>query len=308
MPSYARKVFFVTAVAVIFLGGHLYLSSVDYENNQASIQAALDVTKEKETMINFFADLDVEAKAVFVYDTSTNKILHEENSSAQLPLASITKVMTALTALKRESGSEIVPITAQALSEDGDTGLLLGENWKLEDLIRFMLITSSNDAARAISDRISQNVSLQSFTDLMNSDAKTLGLKQTYFLNPSGLDSSESLGGAFGSAEDVSKMFAFALERYPKLFAGTAKREVVIYSVEGFPHIAQNTNKEIDSEVGIVASKTGFTDLAGGNLVVAYDIGPGKRIVATVLGSSAEGRFKDMEMLIDATIKHLTEN
>jgi len=140
------------------------------------------------------------------------------------------------------------------------------------------------------------------FIDMMNKKAKEIGMKQTYFLNESGLDASENFAGSYGSAKDMALLFAYVLRSNHLLLEATSYEALDISSFEE-NHSASNTNKSIDNISGVIASKTGFTDLAGGNLVVVFDVGPLRPIIVSVLGSTAEGRFFDVEKLANISIR-----
>jgi serine-type D-Ala-D-Ala carboxypeptidase (penicillin-binding protein 5/6) len=259
-----------------------------------------------------FSDVTVHAKAAFVFNAATGEILYEKNKNVQLPLASITKVMTSIVASEKLAGDTNITISEQDLQTEGDSGLLANEKWKLRDLLNFSMMVSSNDGARALASAVSafnrntfygDNIHARSFVEEMNLKAQVLGLKQTYFLNPTGLDESDTQSGGYGSAQDVAHMFAYALERAPEAMEATIKDNMWFTSTSGFEHPAINTNEALGNIPGLIAGKTGYTTLAGGNLVVAFDAGFGDPIVAVVLGSTREGRFDDMTKLVYAALR-----
>ena len=121
------------------------------KSQQANVAeiAAIPIVRPKNTRA--WADLSVTAKSVLVVDTRDHEILFAKNEEQQLPLASITKVMSAITAKALSSAGEPpIIVTKQALTEDGDYGLRPEEKWKLNDLLKFSLVVSSNDGMRAI--------------------------------------------------------------------------------------------------------------------------------------------------------------
>lgn len=257
---------------------------------------------------NIFMELPLEAKAVYVYDVKNDNMLFGAFENTQLPLASLTKMMTVITALSHVSAPNDtrVGITEGALAQEGDSGLYEGEIWNLEDLAGFTLITSSNDGAQALALGTSLWVG-QPFNDLMNALAGELGLAQTYFLNATGLDITEGSSGAYGSARDVAEILAYGIKYFSTVFSQTIYAEKEFISKSGFSHRAENTNEEVFKDVGIIASKTGFTDLAGGNLAVAFDVGPARPVIIVVLGSTQEGRFSDVRTLMEATTKTINQ-
>lgn len=248
---------------------------------------------------NPFASLSVEAKAAYVYDVAAGKVLYSKNENDSLPLASLTKIMTAVTALTTTSPTKIITISKDDLAADGDTGLRSGETWSLSKLLQFTLLVSSNDGAQAVASAIG-GVSA-TFVTKMNDEAAKQNLASMHFSNATGLDLSTTTAGAFGSAKDVAVLFANAFQQYPDIFGITKYSAKLISSQSGITHDAENTDEIVNHVMGLRASKTGFTDLAGGNLVIEFDVEPSHPVVAVVLGSSYDGRFRDMEKLVQAT-------
>ena len=253
---------------------------------------------------NLFENMEIEAKSAIVWDAKDNRVLFAKNEHVQLPLASLTKIMTAYVALK--AGGEVATVSKQAVEEEGDSGLLVGEKWNLPDLAKLTLVSSANDGARSLAASWvgsgKPEGEATSFTEAMNAEAKSLGLFQTYFLNETGLDISEKTAGAYGSAEDIAKLFYKTVVDYPAIFEATSRGELTAYSLEHKKHLVKNTNDNVEKITGIVASKTGFTPLAGGNLVIIIDVGINHPIVVSVLGSSSSGRFIDARKLIEGAV------
>ena len=138
---------------------------------------------------------------------------------------------------------------------------------------------------------------------MMNEKARVLGLTQMEFFNESGLDIDQVQAGGYGSAHDVALLFAELWKKYPETIEVTARKDARIVSQDEIAHILPNTNEIIGKFSGLVASKTGYTTLAGGNLAIIFDRGIGDPVVAVVLGSTYKGRFDDMEKLVEATRK-----
>jgi D-alanyl-D-alanine carboxypeptidase len=252
----------------------------------ASVASVEEVEKEFE---NPFDKVEIKAKSAYVLDIKSNKVFFEKDSDAQLPLASITKVMTAVSALSLVPESTIINIDKSDLVLEGDGGLFANEKWRLGDLLNLTLIESSNDGAYAVSSKVgsifapgSNEVGRKYFLSFMNQKAKELGLTQTYFNNESGLDVNNFLSGGYGSARDVAQLMGYAVTKYPNVFRNTKYDELKVESLSKLGHKAVNTNKTVNSIPGIIASKTGYTELAGGNLAVVFDAGFGSP-VAVVL-------------------------
>ncbi|TSC62400.1 MAG: D-alanyl-D-alanine carboxypeptidase (penicillin-binding protein 5/6) [Parcubacteria group bacterium Gr01-1014_48] len=271
--------------------------------------AGITTTHEPKAVTNTFENMELEARAAYVWDINTRQAFFKKNPDAKLPLASLAKIMTAVTISDQVPRGTVVTVDKRALGNEGDTGLLSGEQWRLRDLLEFTLLVSSNDGAAALasitnSDALTAS-STQPFVETMNKKAQEIGLTQSYFSNPSGLDTSEHESGAYGSVRDMARLFEYALRNIPEALEATTYKDLKITSLSGFTHDAKNTNVLIDRIPGLIASKTGFTNLAGGNLVIAFEAGPGKPVIIAVLGSTFDGRFSDVEKLVWATLAEL---
>jgi D-alanyl-D-alanine carboxypeptidase len=255
-----------------------------------------------------FDKIAVQASAYVVYDISTNKTIASKNKDVIMPLASITKVATAFMAHHYLTQKTIVVRSFDTLPE-GESGIKEGSLWEKESLIKYTLLVSSNDGARVLARGVGESLGAQTekeslafFLEKLNEDLKKFGYRTLYFYNETGLDESTTLNGGYGSAEEVAHFMARVYSQNPVFFDETYKKE----SVEQFSEIrrvAQNTNKGADKTSGLLASKTGFTDLAGGNLAVVVDLDYGHPVVIVVLGSTYEGRFSDVETLRQAAFE-----
>ncbi|MBI5456587.1 D-alanyl-D-alanine carboxypeptidase [Candidatus Kaiserbacteria bacterium] len=254
-----------------------------------------------------YASLSLEAKSAYVLDLSMNSVAYEKNADMQLPLASLTKVPLVLAVSEVLSVDELVQVSRGAVERGEGGGLGTGDTWRVGDLIDFTLTASSNAGAEVLAE--SADTRLRAiYPDApiggaavwrMNKLADELGLTETYFLNPSGLDMSETQPGAMGSAREFSVFLAGALKKLD-LFDGTARTDPYLGPLNGDKKGTENTNDAIPAIPGLLIGKTGYTDLAGGNLAIVFEPEIGKRYVAVVMGSSYEGRFRDMEALLEA--------
>ncbi|MCI0542186.1 hypothetical protein L0Y69_00305 [bacterium] len=266
---------------------------------------------------DFFSDLSLQARAIYVYDIRLDRVLYEKNAEIPKPLASLTKVMTALVAsdFSADFLVEITPIAIENASSSSTTVALgEGERWNLGNLLPYTLLASSNEGANAIA-LAEGNELLRSpnwtgdsnpegaFVAKMNSRAQDLGLRTFIFHNPTGLDIDDAKSGGYGSAKDVSSLFAYILGTNPEILAGTVLPRDSFTRRDGTQENAWNTNPLVASIPGLLASKTGYTDIAGGNLALAMNIGPLRPIIIVILGSTKDGRFSDAQKLIAASVK-----
>src|SRR3989338_4682587 len=279
--------------------------------------AAVGATTPESIKENPFDSVELTAKAAYVYDFKAKRPLFSKNALEPLPLASITKIMTAATALSYIPETTYITIGMDAIAEEGDSGLKVGERWILRDLLKFMLLESSNDGAVVVSSAIGEMLAVRALSDedhrrlfieKMNEEAARLGLSSTRFFNESGLDIDETHPGAVSSGKETARLLAYALLQFPAVFAETRWSELEFGNENGGRYSAQNTNKEVDTLPLLIASKTGYTDLAGGNLVIAFDAGFNYPIVISVLGSTIDERFNDVRKLVWATLEFLQQN
>lgn len=256
-------------------------------------------------------DVSITAESAVVWDVKNHRLLYEQAADKERPLASLTKVMTALVAaqLAEETGTDKTVISRQHLDALGSSGLVAGQSWNIYDLIAFMLMESSNDAARAVAAASSDDQAdgyAKEFVERMNDTARSLGLESTYFFNPSGLDLNETLiSGGYGTARDMAELFSYILETKQGILEPTTHVSEAFQSLEGYSYSAQNTNTWLNQFPETLGSKTGYTVLAGGNLVMAFELE--RPIVIVVMGSTQSGRFHDMKTLYEASKRYLAE-
>ncbi len=262
----------------------------------------------------FFESLDLKASSVLIVDSGTKQVIYGKDTETVMPLASLTKIMTAIVSMEQISQTEIITIPKEALSLTGDNGLLADEKWGRDELLRFMLITSSNDATRALSLHVghkagflTEESSVQYFVDLMNAKAQSFGLSHTVFLNESGLDLEDGKNGGYSTSSEIVHLFDYAVSIYPDIFSSTSFNSQLFTSASNTSHTAINTNPNPGLVAGISASKTGFTNISGGNLIVSFKTPEGKTIIANVLGSTFAHRFTDIEKLSSTTLKLINE-
>lgn len=236
-------------------------------------------------------NVNIQAKAAYVKDLNTGKVLYAKNENERLPLASLTKIMTALVAKKNADGNQLIKISDSDLSTEGEYYLSSQEIFKLKDLIDFTMTGSVNDTATSLSGVLNNE---KTFIDEMNTTAKKIGLENSTFQNPTGLDTNVFTASAKGSAKDIVTLLQYTIINYPDIFEATTVNNLTIRSVDGLAHKTKNTNDITAKLPGLIGSKTGYTDLAGGNLALIIDKGLNEPIAIVVLGSpNSETRFDD---------------
>jgi D-alanyl-D-alanine carboxypeptidase (penicillin-binding protein 5/6) len=271
-------------------------------SGEPSAQATTPVATATSTP-DAFASVPLEAKAAIVYDLATGKTLYAKNANAQLPLASLTKLLTVYAAFSEMPPSSVVSIPEDVMGLTPPHAFSPGESFTLADLARITLTASLNDGAAAIAEATAERES-RSTPDMMASAAAGLGLAQTYAVNGNGLDVNTALSGGYGSARDIAVLAGALVEKAPDVAAATTQNAASAVSEQGKSFTVKNTDPMTGNFPRLLLSKTGFTDLAGGNLALVFDAGIGHPIAVVVLGSTEDARFTDGQALVAATLAH----
>ncbi|MFC1751562.1 D-alanyl-D-alanine carboxypeptidase family protein [Patescibacteria group bacterium] len=299
MLSNIIKIISLAVLAVLINLFLTYWSNTHGPNNDISVENKItydSVVAQIDTGVtrNHTEPPEIIAEAGCVFDLLKKEYLYEKNINAQLPLASITKLMTAVIAKENLFDSTLINISKEALAQDGNSGLLLEESWNLDDIIDVMLVASVNDAAYAIASSLRSGLAPNDtlFVKFMNDKARELSLNQTYYLNATGLDLSDSTAGALGSCKNTVELVKYITHNHPEILEVTSN-EKLVYGDREFT----NTNKLLGKLPAIYGGKTGFDDLAGGNLVIVVDKSIHHPLIIAVLGSTINERFEDVEKL-----------
>lgn len=239
---------------------------------------------------------NITADSVLVFDLSGSSIIAQKNAHTPRPVASLTKLMTALVIMENHSPYEIVTIS-QKMTEivPAKIWLLAGETLYIIDLMRALLIPSANDAALALA--FFSAGGLEDFADIMNQRGKNLGLKNTQFKNPHGFDQK----GGYSTARDLAFLTAFLLNRPDSIWGDFFRKTIAtgktqITSVNGaITHEFENTNDLLWSQYAIFGVKTGTTDQAGQCLILLYKY-QGREFIVVILGS--KDRYGDAKKIL----------
>ena len=239
--------------------------------------------------------LDIPCRNAILISIDTGDILYEKEPDAEVPMASITKIMTLLLTLEAvEAGkismTDIVPISEHAFNMGGSQiWLEPGEQFTLDELIKAICVCSANDAAVAVAEFVGGSEPV--FAEMMNARAAELGMTHTRFVNACGLDAE----GHYSSARDVAAM-SLALLRHPKILEYSG---IWMDTLRGGETQLTNTNKMLKSYAGITGLKTGTTNGAG-VCISASAVRDGMGLLAVVLGSpSSKERFESATAMLD---------
>ena len=298
------------ALLLLLALGLVWIVSLYMSQGRRSNDEGVLVKKES---VQPFERVSLIARSAIVLDVNKNKILFAKNPDDVLPLASLTKVLTAVTAVELLPKNTTVTIRKEFLDTEGDSGLRSDEQWKLSDLIDYSLMVSSNDGAHAIAavagafqmkEEPSQ-ITKDNFIRKMNDLARTIGMKSSHFSNESGLDLSKSESGGYGSARDITTLFSYTFKNHPEILAATKYLNLSFTSLSNIRHNAENTDIALSSIPAVLGSKTGYTELAGGNLAITFDPSIGEPVTIVVLGSTIDGRFSDVQTLVKMTMEYI---
>ncbi|RTQ90068.1 D-alanyl-D-alanine carboxypeptidase family protein [Lysinibacillus telephonicus] len=209
-----------------------------------------------------------------VIDADTGRLLMGNNVHDRMPIASLTKIWTALIAIENNDLDEEIVISRKAaLAEGSSIYLEPGEKVTVETLLYGLMLRSGNDAAYALAEHTGN--SIEGFADLMNEKAYLYGLNDTYFTNPSGLHNDLHLSSAY----DTAQMLRIALQNdaFKKISSTINYKSSTKNGVTW-----QNKHRLLREQVGAVAGKTGFTKVAGRTLATYFEQGQKKVIVVTL--------------------------
>lgn len=269
-----------------------------------SLAQGLDFWKPKDANVlqSAIEKPQVSAKAAFVYDITQDKVLYDKNSKERLPVASLIKVATAIVALESKRPSARFRVSSKAASVgENSMGITAGEVYTLEELLYGLMLYSGNDAAEAIAESVAGTS--EQFVALMNQKAKILGLSDTYFVNPSGLEDDKN--PEYSTAYDLAILTRYALSN--RVFAQVAQtvEYTIPYSSEHKRIYLYNQTNLLTSYPGVKGVKTGYTPSAGLCLVTYVENG-GHKLIAVIL--SSESRREEMKELLDYSFTVLGVN
>lgn len=234
---------------------------------------------------------DISAAAACLIDAESERVLYSKSSKKRMPMASTTKVMTAIVAL--ESGislDTVIKVPKEAVGVEGSSVYLKqSESITLEMLLYALLLSSANDASVAIAHTVSG--SIDDFVMLMNQKATDLGLTDTHFVNPHGLYDEDH----YTTAEELAKIMAYAMKNddFSKI---TACKQIAFKREDGTSFLWTNHNRLLRTNIGVIGGKTGFTKKSGRCLVTCAER-DGLSLIAVTL--SAPNDWSDHEKLYD---------
>ena len=241
---------------------------------------------------------EITAESALIFDTSSQAVLYSKNPQEKLPMASLTKIMTAIIALENPKKDDKYIVSGSALVGEDSMGLDSGETLSLKELLYGLMLHSGNDAAETLADNFKGGRT--AFIKAMNDKVKSLGLTQTNFTNPTGL---EGDGKQFTTSYDLVVLTRYALTNFPLFNKIVSTFDYTIpQTLTHKEYDLENETNLLTSYPGVKGVKTGYTPEAGLCLVTYLDYS-GHKIIAVILGSG--DRRGEMIELLDYSLKSL---
>lgn len=253
------------------------------QNVKPKLQKLYNNFQLKLTSSFFPTNGDVEqASAYGVMDFNNGEILASKNLSARLPIASLTKIMTAVVALDLSSPDVKFSVSEKAASQVPTKVMLKkGERYSLEELLKFALMASANDSAEVIKEGIDKEYGDGVFISSMNYKAQVLGLKNTHFTNVQGYDNQ----GNYSTVEDLMLLSHYAMENYPLIVEIVGKNyEDLTNNGSDLRFYVNNWNGLLGVYPGVSGIKIGNTE-EGGYTTIVLSEREGKKLLVVVLGA-----------------------
>lgn len=234
--------------------------------------------------------IEISAKSAILYEPFTKTVVFEKNCQEKLPMASTTKIITAITAIENGKLSDIVTTSKKAADVEGSSiWLAEGEKQTLENLLYGLMLSSGNDAAIAVAEHIG---GYDKFIEKMNETVRKAGAESTSLKNPNGLDEE----GHFTTALDMAKISAYAMENQKFREIVSTKEKVIPWDGHQWGRTLKNHNKMLRMYEGAEGVKTGFTKKDGRCLVTSA-VRNGVRLICVTL--NAPNDWEDHKKMLD---------
>lgn len=301
-----------TALGIILLTAFISLKAAEVLNKKPLLSPVLGSSKQQfseniwtpkleAVRPGQFSDApEITALSAIFVEANTGEVLYSKNPNQELPIASLTKIMTTIVALEHKNFDDIFTVSNFAASMEPDKMFLIpGEKMTLRQMLEGIFLVSANDAAESIAENSVGSRDL--FINMMNSKARQLSMNNTFFLNPSGLQ--EDFAKQYSTANDVATMSRYLIYRWPD-----------IVNISSQPHIyIEKTSYHQDYDLysginllttypGVLGLKTGYTPEAGLTLVTLARRGD-KEIIGVLLG--ATNRREDAKAILDYSFNTL---
>lgn len=291
------KIRIMSILVILIILINSTIAFADIEDTEENVNINTIKQEVIQTTSNITDNPKLNSRIALVYDRASGRILFDKNGDKTTPMASTTKIMTAIVVVENSNLSDIVTIDSKSAGTGGSRlGLKKNDKITVNDLLYGLMLRSGNDAAVALAIHVGGSV--EGFAELMNKKARKLNLTSTHFMVPHGLD----MDGHYTTAYELAKMADYALKN-EKLKEIVSTKTCTI-NINNNPKVISNTNELLGSVSGVYGVKTGFTNGAGRCLVTAC-----KRdsldIITVIIGADTKKiRTSDSMKLIEYSFKN----
>ncbi len=301
MTKIVKKIFVFLLIIVALNSAFINLCYADdMEEDETEDITETEINEVNEVSKNAGEVPILNSRRCVIFDRTSKTVMYGKNEELRSAMASTTKIMTATIALENGNLQDEVTIDRKAAGTGGSRlGLKRGDKITLNDLLYGLMLRSGNDAAVAIAEHIGGSV--EGFAELMNQKATELGLKNTHFVTPHGLDSSEH----YTTALELAKLTDYSLKN--EKFAKIVATKSTTITINGNPRQLFNTNELLGVLNGVIGVKTGFTNGAGRCLVTETKRGDTDIIVVVLGADTKKDRTKDSIKLIEYAFSNFTK-
>ena len=265
---------------MMFITNYVFADDISPLDDNFDIYEVLEDAESIETNSSSSELPTINSRAYVVIDRKSNTVLVGKNENQKKKMASTTKIMTALIVIENCDLSETVEISKKSASTGGSRlGLKTGDKITVYDLLYGLMMRSGNDSAVALAEHTAGSISI--FADLMNQKAVELGLSNTHFVTPHGLDEDEH----YTTAYELALLSNYAMNN--EIFAKIVGTKNYTITINGYPKTLTNTNELLGSLNGVYGIKTGFTNGANRCLVTCCKRGE-MDLICVVLGADTK--------------------
>lgn len=275
--------------------------NIVYADDEMEDEECINIQEETIDVSNNLAgEPKLDSRIAVIYDRKTNRVLFGKQENKKSAMASTTKIMTCIVVLENAKLSDEVTISAKSAGTGGSRlKLKKGDKITVLNLLYGLMLRSGNDAAVALAEHVGG--SIEGFAELMNKKAEELGLKNTHFVTPHGLDDPEH----YTTALELAKLTDYALEN--EMFSKIVNTKSCAISINNNITEIANTNELLGVLTGVNGVKTGFTNNAGRCLVTSVNRND-MNIITVVLGADTKKiRTSDSIKLIEYAYKNYKE-
>ena len=291
-----KKVIKIFFIIILIFTLSAFTVFADDANELEEVVIEEDEKNEIEASASSDTKPTINSRRYAVYDRLSGRCIYGKDENKQTAMASTTKIMSAVIIVENCNLEDIVTVTAKAAGVGGSRlGLHTDDKISVNDLLYGLMLRSGNDAAVALA--IHTAGSVEEFANLMNQKAEVLGLTNTHFVSPHGLDNSEH----YTTAYELAKITDYALKN--ETIAKIVKTKTTTISINGNPMQISNTNELLGNVEGVYGVKTGFTNNAGRCLVTSVKRGDMDLIIVVLGADTRKDRASDSMKLIEYAFK-----